>query len=76
MPATPIKNNFSSYFWTYCKGSLLPLDPSEGYVLMQKELKPWQEEEYISLDYALEAPSIRKYLTPTARKEILAYGKK
>lgn len=76
VPATPIKNNFSSYFWTYCKGSLLPLDPSEGYVFMQKELKPWQEEEYISLDYALETPSIRKYLTPTARKEILAYGKK
>lgn len=75
VPATPIKNNFSSYFWTYCKGSLLPLDPSEGYVLMQKELKPWQEEEYISLDYALETPSVRKYLTPTARKEILAYGK-
>ena len=55
---------------------MLPLDPSEGYVFMQKELKPWQEEEYISLDYALEVPSARKYLTPTARKEILAYGKK
>lgn len=74
--AKPIKNAISSNFWTICSGILKPLDPSEGFVLMNKELEKWQEQEYISLEAALEYPELRAFLSPIDRAEISEYAKK
>lgn len=73
--AKPIPKTISTNFWTICAKYLLPLDPSEGFVLMNKELENWQEQEYISLEAALEDPDLRAFLSPIDRSEISEFAK-
>lgn len=66
----PIKHATSSTFWTICIETKMALDPSEGYIIDKKEMAPWQEMEYLSLNAALEQSDYRKYLSPADRNEI------
>lgn len=70
LPITPVKHSRSTCFWTICSETKNALDPSEGYIINKKELAPWQEMEYLSLNAALEQSDYRKYLSPTDKAEI------
>lgn len=48
VPAKPIQEDYSPFFWTVCKARNLPLDPVNGLMINSEEPKPWQEIEYIS----------------------------
>lgn len=53
--ATPIINSVSTNFWTICDYYKKPLDPMEGFkVFSYKELRPWQDETYLSYEAAAE----------------------
>lgn len=53
VPAEPIELCVSTEFWTICEGYKRPLDPLEGLVVYEKsEIKPWQENKYISFHAA------------------------
>lgn len=53
VPARPIELCVSTEFWTICEGHKRPLDPLEGLVVFEKsEIKPWQENKYISFHAA------------------------
>ena len=53
--ATPIVNSVSTNFWTICEYYKKPLDPMEGFkVFSYKELRPWQDETYLSFEAAAE----------------------
>lgn len=52
-PAAPILQDYSSRFWTLCRGHQRPLDPADGVVALVPDLKPWQEKYYLSMDAAL-----------------------
>jgi len=69
-PCTPLEFCNSSNFWSICMETKKPIDPSEGYVILRKDLKPWQEPEYISLYAALHQTELRKYLSPINKAEI------
>jgi len=65
IPATPIRHNVSSEFWTICEGHKKPLDPLEGFkIRTSHDLKPWQESKYLSLDAILERIGIDRGLEP------------
>mgnify|MGYP000044939845 CR=1 FL=1 len=66
--AQPIELCHSDFFWTICEGYEKPLDPTEGYMIMEEnDLKSWQEPLYVSLSAfengALEDKHIK--LTPS-----------
>jgi len=49
----------SEKFWTVCKGTGKPIDPTDGFVIAdQDNLYPWQDKEYVSIDEALERKHI------------------
>lgn len=53
IPAEPIELCVSTEFWTICEGHKKPLDPLEGLLVYEKsEIKPWQENKYISFHAA------------------------
>ncbi|MCT3733714.1 hypothetical protein HZQ80_05920 [Elizabethkingia anophelis] len=53
--AKPLKFCNSTEFWSICEAYKVPIDPLEGFkVLVNAELKPWQESKYISLLAILE----------------------
>ena len=53
IPAEPIELCISTEFWTICEGHKKPLDPLEGLLVYEKsEIKPWQENKYISFHAA------------------------
>lgn len=68
--SNPIELCNSNNFWTICMETKMPIDPSEGYIIQRKELKPWQEPEYLSLIAALKQSELRKYLSPINKAEI------
>lgn len=69
-PIEPIKHSSSTYFWTICMETKEALDPSEGYIIDKKEISPWQEPEYLSLNSALEQSKYRGFLSPVDKEEI------
>lgn len=75
LPNHPIEFCNSSNFWSICMETKMPIDPSEGYIIQRKELKPWQEPEYISLTAALNQSELRKYLSPINKAEIRKFEK-
>ncbi|NLU96289.1 hypothetical protein [Chitinophaga sp. Ak27] len=65
VPALPIADCQSLNFWTICEGNKMPLDPLEGFrVYESKEVKPWQEPKYISLNSILSREYESKGLRP------------
>ena len=71
----PINQAKSTSYWTICAETKQALDPSEGYIIDKKEIMPWQEMEYLSLNSAMEQSKYRKYLSPIDRSEILKLEK-
>lgn len=69
-PINPVEFCNSYNFWSICMETKMPIDPSEGYIIQRKDLKPWQEPEYISLKAALEQSKLREYLSPINKAEI------
>ncbi|PQA97786.1 hypothetical protein B0A69_00150 [Chryseobacterium shigense] len=53
------KYNNSKNFWTICEETKLPLDPTEGLELLDEEVMPWQDKNYISIKGYLD--DIEKY---------------
>jgi hypothetical protein len=74
--ATPIVNSVSTNFWTICEYFKKPLDPMEGFkVFSYKELRPWQDEIYLSFEAAAQR---RGNIHPTekARLELAKKARK
>lgn len=73
----------SSKFWTICKDSSLPIDPIDGLEISKKNLLPWQETEYLSIQSGFNPikfdsqknPIYIKYLKPLALKRLKEIGK-
>lgn len=58
--AQPLKFNNSTEFWSICEAYKVPIDPLEGFkILVNAELKPWQESKYISLLAILERDGLK-----------------
>ena len=74
-PAEPLKFCDSSNFWTVCQAMHKAIDPAEGYVCNKRPKRPWEENEYVSAEGALEYTQYQKYLTVLDKKEVLEYGK-
>lgn len=74
-PAEPLKFCESSNFWAVCQAMHKAIDPAEGYVCNKCPKRPWEENEYISAEGALEYTQFQKYLTVLDKKEVLEYGK-
>jgi hypothetical protein len=80
---TKTKYAKSSSFWTICKETSLPIDPIDGLELLKKDLLPWQETEYISIQAGFEPqkfnaigePIYLKYLKPIEHKRLKLIGK-
>jgi len=70
IPNNPVEFCNSYNFWSICMETKKPIDPSEGFIIQRKELKPWQEPEYLSLIAALNQSELRKYLSPINKAEI------
>jgi hypothetical protein len=67
----------SSNFWTICKFSKAPIDPFDGIELLVKNLLPWQEKEYLSIDSALsEIEDYRNKISEIDKKAIRELSKK
>jgi hypothetical protein len=63
--AAPITNCTSTDFWTICEGYKKPLDPLEGFKIFETvELKPWQENKYISFNAIIERVGVDRGLRP------------
>ena len=59
----------SCRFWTICQTTLKALDPLEGFELLQSNLYPWQEQEYISFEAILQgSDKYKKYATKEAKQ--------
>lgn len=73
----------SSSYWTICKETSLPIDPIDGLELLKKDLLPWQETEYISMQAGLNPqkfnsvgePIYLTYLKPIEHKRLRLIGK-
>lgn len=74
-PAEPLKFCESSNFWTVCQALHKAMDPAEGYVCNKCAKRPWEENEYVSAEGALEYTCFQKYLAVLDKKEVLEYGK-
>ncbi len=65
VPAKPLKFCTSSNFWTICEGYKEPLDPLEGFkVFESSELRPWQENKYMSFSAIVDRIGIERGLRP------------
>lgn len=49
-PAIKTKYSRSTNFWTICIDSNEPIDPFDGVELLKRDILPWQEKEYLSID--------------------------
>ncbi len=63
--AEPLPFCNSSNFWTICEETKKPLDPLEGFRAYESiDLKPWQEQKYISFNAIAQEGLTRKGLRP------------
>lgn len=54
IPATKTPKSHSEKFWTVCRGTNRPLDPNDGFLIInQDNLYPWQDKGFVSVDAAL-----------------------
>jgi hypothetical protein len=69
-----IKFAISDRFWTICKDTAFPIDPIDGLELMEKELLPWQDKEYISMIAALQTSKSSRHLFPDERQRMIDFN--
>lgn len=62
LPEEKTPHASSSNFWTICKDCRRAIDSIDGLELHQKDLFPWQEKEYISINAALQSSTLNKYI--------------
>lgn len=61
----------SSNFWTICKYSNEAIDPFDGIELYKKDILPWQEKEYLSIDSALkQIDKFKDYISLVDKKAL------
>lgn len=75
VPAEKSIHSKSEYFWTICLDKFLPIDPLDGLELRKKNLLPWQDNEYISMEASLESSKLNKYLNNIDREKMIEYNK-
>jgi hypothetical protein len=51
--APPIRETYSSKYYTLCVATKLPLDPVDGLRIVQRDRKSWHDTQYVSVDAAL-----------------------
>ena len=73
-PIEPLKFNRSTCYWSICNVTKKPLDPNEGYVILNDKIYPWQEHEYISLEAILSNDKLMRKLSSADRIKIVEYG--
>ena len=61
-PATPLREEYSSAFWTLCQGTSRPLDPRDGFVLDGVGRYPWETSQYVSIQAYLTREADQKNL--------------
>lgn len=70
------KENSSSNYWTICQETKLPLDPSEGVELLDEEVMPWQDRNYVSVSgYLRNIEKYGKKVSDLDRKEMRDFYK-
>lgn len=69
-PQVPTNHATSSNFWTICKQLNVGIDSIDGLELHQRDLKPWQEKEYISIQAGLESCDLVKYVKPFDKERL------
>lgn len=70
----PLDFNRSSCYWSICNELKRPIDPNEGYVILNDKIYPWQEHEYYSLKSITSNSQLLTKLSVADRKKIIEYG--
>lgn len=74
----------STNYWTICKETHLPIDPSDGLELIKHDLYDWQEKEYLSVqaglnpqkfDSSTNEPIYIKFLKPIEKDRLKTIAK-
>ncbi|MBP6303094.1 MAG: response regulator [Bacteroidia bacterium] len=60
----------SSNYWTICKQLKIGIDSIDGLELHHRELKPWQEKEYISIQAGLEASELFNFVKHSDKERL------
>lgn len=60
----------SSNYWTICKQMNVGIDSIDGLELHQRDIKPWQEKEFISIQAGLESSELNKFVKPYDRERL------
>jgi hypothetical protein len=83
--ASPIDDNYSSYFTTLCAVTQKPLDPIDGFTVADPGAQPWHDKRYVSREVALDPAAFEKKVIidpldearlKALRSQIKAHGKK
>lgn len=72
----PLEFNRSTCYWSICNEIKKPIDPNEGYVILNEKIYPWQEHEYLSLKAILSNDKLIRKISSADRKKIVEYGQK
>lgn len=73
---TPLEFNRSTCYWSICNELKRPIDPNEGYMILNDKIYPWQEHEYYSLKSILSNDKLMKKISSADRQKIVEYGHK
>ncbi|MVM42301.1 hypothetical protein GO730_39090 [Spirosoma sp. HMF3257] len=77
VPIIKTEYSNSSNFWTICKYSNVAIDPFDGIELYKRDLLPWQEKEYISIETGLTSmDKLKDYISVIDKKAIRELVKK
>lgn len=64
------KHAVSTRYWNACKDTQVALDTIDGLEISTRELKAWQDKEYISINAGLEKEPHEKFLKPFSREKM------
>lgn len=70
----PLEFNRSTCYWSICNELKRPIDPNEGYMILNDKIYPWQEHEYYSLKSITSNSQLLTKLSGADRKKIIEYG--
>ena len=70
----PLEFNRSTCYWSICNELKRPIDPNEGYMILNDKIYPWQEREYYSFKSLLSNDKLMKKISSADRKKIVEYG--
>ncbi|MEZ4884414.1 MAG: hypothetical protein R3E32_06700 [Chitinophagales bacterium] len=73
-PLEPTPHSKSKKFWTVCIDTNKAIDPIDGLELYRRELFPWQDKEYISINAGLEATKSLPFVKPAGKNRLKLIG--